>query len=141
MNRKALLLIILLLGLSGAVYATPPDQPFMEAARAELQKAKTELQAATPNKGGHRAKALNLINQAIAEVNRGIGFARHNGHHASMNLPTPDQPHMQAAIDHLNSAKENLIKANPDKGGHRANAIKLVDEAIAEVGLGMAAGD
>src|SRR5215510_9523284 len=119
MNRKAILLIIVLLAMSGVVYATPPDQPFMEAARAELQKAKSELQAATANKGGHRAKALNLINEAIAEVNRGIAFARHNGHHASMILPKLDQPHMEAAIEHLKSAKENLDKANPDKGGHR----------------------
>jgi hypothetical protein len=41
-----------------------------------LQSARTELQAATPNKGGHREKALNLIDAAIAEVRAGIAFAQ-----------------------------------------------------------------
>jgi len=34
-----------------------------------------ELAAATPNKGGHRERALGLIDQAISEVRAGIAFA------------------------------------------------------------------
>jgi hypothetical protein len=40
-----------------------------------LQSARAELAAATPNKGGHRERALGLIDQAIAEVRAGIAFA------------------------------------------------------------------
>jgi hypothetical protein len=36
--------------------------------------ARGELAAATPNKGGHRARGLTLIDQAIAEVEAGIAF-------------------------------------------------------------------
>ena len=127
--------LIVVFGLIAVASAAPPDQPFMEAARADLQKAKAELQLATRDKGGHRAKALNLVNSAIGQVNAGIQFARRHNHAAS-----PDQPHMQAALDALESARNNLDKANADKGGHRANAIQLVKDAIAEVRLGIQAG-
>ena len=50
-------------------------QPHMEASVGLLQNARTELAAATPNKGGHREKALGLIDQAISEVRAGIAFA------------------------------------------------------------------
>lgn len=50
----------------------------------------------------------------------------------------PDQPHMQAARSHLQTAKAALQRATPDKGGHRVNAIRLVNSAIAEVNAGIA---
>ena len=50
-------------------------QPHMTASVQLLQSARAELAAATPNKGGHRERALGLIDQAIAEVRAGIAFA------------------------------------------------------------------
>ena len=50
-------------------------QPHMGASIALLQSARGELQAATPNKGGHRERAIGLIDQAIGEVRAGIAFA------------------------------------------------------------------
>ncbi len=50
-------------------------QPHMNESIALLQSARGELQAATPNKGGHRERAMGLIDQAIAEVRAGIAFA------------------------------------------------------------------
>jgi len=50
-------------------------QPHMTESVALLQSARTELAAATPNKGGHRERALGLIDQAISEVRAGIAFA------------------------------------------------------------------
>ncbi|MGD1148001.1 MAG: hypothetical protein ABR961_08640 [Thermoanaerobaculaceae bacterium] len=47
------------------------------------------------------------------------------------------QPHMQAALDHLQWAKAELQSAAADKGGHRVRAIELVDQAIGEVQAGM----
>jgi hypothetical protein len=71
--RKALLgaAIAASMGIGYAIGA----QPHMEASVGLLQNARTELAAATPNKGGHREKALGLIDQAIAEVRAGIAFA------------------------------------------------------------------
>ena len=124
--------LIVILSLFAAAQAVVPDQPFMEAARADLQKAKAELQLAMRDKGGHRAKAVDLVNRAIGQVNAGIQYARRHNHAAA-----PDQPHMQAALDALQSARNNLDKAEADKGGHRASAIQLVNDAIAEVRLGI----
>jgi hypothetical protein len=37
------------------------------------------LQAATPNKGGHRERAMRLIERAKGEVQAGIDFAYEHG--------------------------------------------------------------
>jgi len=50
-------------------------QPHMDEAIAILQSARAELGKAEPNKGGHREKAIGMIDQAIAEVRAGIAFA------------------------------------------------------------------
>jgi hypothetical protein len=50
-------------------------QPHMTESISLLQSARSELAAATPNKGGHRERALSLIDQAISEVRAGIAFA------------------------------------------------------------------
>jgi hypothetical protein len=137
-NRIHVALLITLIT-SAIVYATP-DQPNMESAKTNLQNAKANLMAAEHNKGGHRTKAINLINSAIAEVNRGINFARRNNHAITEVSPVPDQPHMEAAMKFLESAKSDLERATNDKGGHRANALRLTNEAIDEVKLDIAAG-
>jgi hypothetical protein len=43
----------------------------MSAAIGHLQQAKEELQRAAPNKGGHRERAMELVNQAIQQVQEG----------------------------------------------------------------------
>ena len=47
-------------------------QPHMQNALRALQRADNELQMALPDKGGHRVNAINLVHQAINEVNAGI---------------------------------------------------------------------
>ena len=47
------------------------------------------------------------------------------------------QPEMDAAIQHLREAQQNLQAATADKGGHRVNALQLIDQAIAEVQAGI----
>ena len=58
--------------------ASPPadsaPQPMMKKALASLKAAKGQLQKATADKGGHRVKAIALVDQAIAEVQTGIDF-------------------------------------------------------------------
>jgi riboflavin biosynthesis pyrimidine reductase len=51
------------------------DQPHMQNALQDLQSANSQLQIADHDKGGHRENAINLVNQAISEVNLGIQFA------------------------------------------------------------------
>jgi hypothetical protein len=115
-----------------AVYAAP-DQPRMQAARADLQKARAQLRAGSADKGGHRNKAVGYVDSAISEVAAGISFdRRHDDEGAGF-----DQPHMQAALDNLQSARSNLEAATEDKGGHRVKAIDFVNKAIEEVRKGI----
>jgi len=51
------------------------DQPNMRNALASLQDAKRWLEQANTGKGGHRAAAIRLIDEAISEVKQGIKFA------------------------------------------------------------------
>ncbi len=57
---------------AGTVLAT---QSRMVTARTYLNDALSELEAATANKGGHRANAINYTRNAINEVNLGIQYA------------------------------------------------------------------
>jgi hypothetical protein len=50
------------------------------------------------------------------------------------------QPNMQAALGHLRAARAALARAEHNKGGHRARAMEIVNNAIAEVEAGIAAG-
>jgi hypothetical protein len=54
---------------AGTAYAI---QTHMVNARNDLQQAQSELQQAEPDKGGHRVDAINLVQQAIDQVNLGI---------------------------------------------------------------------
>lgn len=48
---------------------------------------------------------------------------------------------MQAALDHLRQAKDNLGLASSDKGGYRKKAIDEVEDAISETKKGIDAGE
>jgi hypothetical protein len=76
-NPWKLTTLALLLGLAASQLthtAEAERQPHMRIALATMKKAKNQLQAATPDKGGHRVKALELLTGAIAEVEAGIAF-------------------------------------------------------------------
>ena len=50
------------------------------------------------------------------------------------------QTHMQNALGALNRAYNQLDLAAPDKAGHRVKAMGLIEQAIEQVKLGIAAG-
>ena len=107
-------------------------QPHMKEALASLGTAKTQLEKASSDKGGHRAKALQYTKLAISEVQKGIKF---DNQHAIENwdaVPLEAQPHMRAALATLHTAQRQLEKATADKGGHRVKALAYVEKAIDE---------
>ena len=75
LSRQKLLLGVAIVSSLGIGYALGA-QPHMDAALALLQNARTELNQAEANKGGHREKAMALVDEAIGEVRAGIAFAR-----------------------------------------------------------------
>ena len=73
--QKRLVVGVLVIGLltGGAIGGWAAiHQPHMIAALEALNKARTELEMAEHNKGGHREKALELVNKAIAQTKKGI---------------------------------------------------------------------
>jgi hypothetical protein len=72
---RGLAAFTIMLGCFSAGYAVAQEQVHMENALGALQRALGELQQAQPNKGGHRERAINLVNQAINEVQQGIQWA------------------------------------------------------------------
>ncbi|MBS1151348.1 MAG: hypothetical protein H6Q89_3046 [Myxococcaceae bacterium] len=54
--------------------ALADPQPQMKDALEALKTAKQHLEKATPDKGGHRVKALELVNKAIEQTEKGINF-------------------------------------------------------------------
>ena len=63
-----------------------------------------------------------------------------HGQTASLRHTGAQQPHMREALEALQAAKHHLDLAEADKGGHRAKAIGLVNDAIKEVNQGIAVG-
>jgi hypothetical protein len=73
-SMHALVLGVAIAASMGVGYAIGA-QPHMSESIVLLQSARGELVASTPNKGGHRERAIGLIDQAIGEVRAGIAFA------------------------------------------------------------------
>ncbi|HVT52187.1 MAG TPA: hypothetical protein VHE77_11495 [Dongiaceae bacterium] len=70
--RKAALVSVFGMAATFAAGYAIAAQPHMQNALRALNRASTELNAAIPDKAGHRVKAINLVNDAIAETQAGI---------------------------------------------------------------------
>ncbi len=78
MSGKYSWVIVFLVGmfLGAAVPLAYCYEPHMEAALRHLQAGRVELERAVPNKGGHRERAIDLIDRAIVQVREGIKYSR-----------------------------------------------------------------
>jgi hypothetical protein len=77
--KKTMLVAVVSAFVGGfATQAFADKQPMMRAALGNLQQAKANLEKATTDKGGHRVKALALVNEAIEQVQKGIEFDNRN---------------------------------------------------------------
>lgn len=80
-RRRFVALTATVVAATALARATPAaaEQGNMEAALGALQAALDSLHRATPNKGGHKERAAQLVLQAIGEVEAGIAFANEHG--------------------------------------------------------------
>ena len=56
----------------------------------------------------------------------------------SAGVAIAQQPNMQNALSQLQAARASLLAARPNKGGHRDQALDLVNRAIVQVEAGIA---
>lgn len=77
---KKMVLVAVVSAFAGvfATTAFAEKQPMMRSALEKLEDARKNLENATADKGGHRVKALALVNDAIKEVKAGIEFDNKN---------------------------------------------------------------
>ena len=121
------------------------EQPHMETALFLLGKTRTELEKASRDRGGHRLAAIREVTLAADEVEKGIAFSdQHPRPQPRPRAPARRQealgefePIMKNALELLDQAKTELIKAVPDKGGHRLKALGHVNSAIVHVRRGI----
>ncbi len=134
-----------------APVAVDHGQPKMEAALNALQRAQAEVNTAEANKGGHREKALGLIQESIDAVHKGMEYA--NAHPTEEGIadgpaaaepgrrgsPAPRVASRTWPPASSRSAKpaRQLHEAKHDKGGFREQALLLIQGAIDQLKEGI----
>jgi len=105
---------------------------------AELRNARTELQEARHDFGGHRVKALQEVDAAIVQLEKALLFA--DDKHPFKGTPTVDRarkyehfPHIHQALHELRETRTELKEARHDFGGHRVQALKDVNATIVQL--------
>ena len=68
---SVVLVVMILVGITIAGWAAV-RQPHMAAALEHLKTARAELEMAEHDKGGHREKAIELVDRAIKQTHKGI---------------------------------------------------------------------
>ncbi|HJT16172.1 MAG TPA: hypothetical protein VJ853_02230 [Thermoanaerobaculia bacterium] len=80
MTKKLFAALLLTAAVASGFFAgrASARQDHMLSARGYLRQARTQLNDAVADKGGHREKAIADVNDAIAEVDAGIAYANHH---------------------------------------------------------------
>ncbi len=73
MVKRTIIILVIGFLVGGAVGSWAAiHQPHMIAALEALKRAKVELEAGEHNKGGHRVKALEFVDKALLQTEKGI---------------------------------------------------------------------
>jgi len=80
MTKKLFAALLLTAAIASGFFAgrASARQDHMVRARNHLRQAREQLNEAVADKGGHREKAIGLVNDAIAEVDAGIAYANNH---------------------------------------------------------------
>jgi hypothetical protein len=71
--KTSLVMLVVIVGMNlGTARA---NQPAMHSALSHLRSARAALESALADKGGHRERAISLVDRAIAETEAGIRYA------------------------------------------------------------------
>jgi hypothetical protein len=107
---------------------------------AELRNARTELQEANHDFGGHRVKAIQEIDATLVQLEKALMFVGDKrpfkGAPVAENGKKAEHfPHIHRALHELRETRTELKEARHDFGGHREQALMDVNASIAQLEL------
>jgi len=106
-----------------------PIPPAIQAGITALESSKASLESAGDKWGGHRIKAIHLINQALKAC--GQTPAPQSAGTKSNNVDNPAA--LQAGITQLTAAQKHFTSATDSWGGRRDKALPLIKQALQEL--------
>lgn len=122
-----------LLGL-GASRAAAEEHPRLHAALYEMRHARTELKEAKHDFGGHRAKALEALDEAISQIDKALKAVGDDTKGTEPGKDTykgyANHPHIRHALVESKEAKAELKAAAHDYKGHREKAVLALDAVV-----------
>lgn len=153
MSRRLTVVCGLLLLAGTAVLLAAPAQgqtmkkkkgvhhPHIHHALHELREARSVLKKAPHNFGGHRAKALVAINDAIRQLDLALLASGDNikgiDHDKDRYKKYRNHPRLRHALHELREAHAELKNAAHNFGGHRKRALRDVNTAIVQLELAL----
>lgn len=115
----------------------PTSNAQLEQAMQVLHSARITLEAADHDYGGHRAAAVKAIGAAHHQLRLALGLPKGTGKGAKVTGNNEAQAlsdmQLAATIPVLNTTIGVLNMANSDYGGHRADAIRDLGEAVTQL--------
>jgi len=104
-----------------------------EAAISKMQSAKSSLEKAGDKWGGHRVRAIRLIDHAL----RVVGQPPTPSQTETESGPKDEPAELQDGIAALQSAESDFEQSGNQWGGRREKAMSLINEALKELQLGI----
>jgi hypothetical protein len=121
----------------GAPRARAEEHPHLHAALYEMRQAHTQLKEARHDFGGHRAKALEALDDAIQQIDRALKAVGDNtkGHEPNKEVyrEYANFPHIRHALVEAKEARAELKDAAHDYKGHREKAVVALDRVIEQL--------
>jgi hypothetical protein len=107
-----------------------PIPPAIQAGITAMQSAKASLESAGDKWGGHRIKAIRLINQALKACGQTPAPQS-----AATNSNVDNPAALQAGITQLTAAQKHFTGATDSWGGRKDKALPLIQQALQELQL------
>ena len=139
---RSLLVTTAFAGLTLLGFAVPRaaavEHPRLHAALHEMREARTQLKEARHDFGGHRAKALEALDNAITQVEKALKAVGDNVKGVEPGKEVykgyANYPHIRHAVVEAREARAELKDAAHDYKGHREKAVLALDEVIDQLG-------
>jgi hypothetical protein len=118
--------------------ASAEEHPRLHAALYEMRHARTELKEAKHDFGGHRAKAVEALDEAITQIEKALKAVGddYKGKDPGKEVYKgyANFPHIRHALVEAKEARAELKAAAHDYKGHREKAVEALDAVVDQLG-------